>query len=445
MYYPPTRKEAKKSPLSGDLGVMYYTYTDHLGSIVAVTNHNASVIEKQSFDAWGQSRNPNTWEPETGNKQLVTGNRGYTGHEHLTEFGLINMNGRLYDPVLGRMLSPDNYIQAPDFSQNFNRYSYVVNNPLRYTDPSGEYFLIDDIILGLIGGTINAISNAGNIHSFGDGLSYFGIGFAGGFLSEYITPMGSAALVGGANAALTSYNQTGSIDVGAVIQGTVISGITAGVTMGVSQAITPYVGGFFSNVTSPVVRSAVTQGVVGATVGAIGGGLGAKMNGGSFWQGAAQGAVWGGGLGLATGAYSGFQYAKKNNINPWTGKSNINPFNEGKQPTIEHNLVKVRHHTSKEAMNRIKKDGYILPSRKSQNLDVGVDVETQPFGNPTTAQKRTGSFAHGAYIEFEIKSNSLTPTNVGTGNTARIITEGKVLQLNQTTTKYVKIRIWYFW
>ena len=56
----------------------------------------------------------------------------------LTAFAIINMNGRLYDPVIGRMLSPDNYIQMPDYTQNFNRYSYVVNNPLKYTDPSGE-------------------------------------------------------------------------------------------------------------------------------------------------------------------------------------------------------------------------------------------------------------------------------------------------------------------
>lgn len=47
--------------------------------------------------------------------------RGYTGHEMLPEFGLINMNGRMYDPLLGRFLSPDNYVQMPDYSQNFNR------------------------------------------------------------------------------------------------------------------------------------------------------------------------------------------------------------------------------------------------------------------------------------------------------------------------------------
>ncbi|MCC7333046.1 MAG: hypothetical protein IT232_10620 [Flavobacteriales bacterium] len=74
--------------------------------------------------------------------------RGYTGHEHLTQFGLINMNGRLYDPILGRMLSPDNYVQDATSTQGFNRYSYVVNNPLKYNDPSGESW--EDVVRGII-------------------------------------------------------------------------------------------------------------------------------------------------------------------------------------------------------------------------------------------------------------------------------------------------------
>ena len=59
--------------------------------------------------------------------------RGYSGHEHLKEFGLVNMNARLYDPALGRFLAPDPFVQMPDLSQNFNRYSYAMNNPLRYS------------------------------------------------------------------------------------------------------------------------------------------------------------------------------------------------------------------------------------------------------------------------------------------------------------------------
>jgi len=67
--------------------------------------------------------------------------RGYNELEHCEEFGLINMNGRMYDPVLGRMLSPDNFVQDPSSTQSYNRYSYCWNNPLKYTDLDGEFAL----------------------------------------------------------------------------------------------------------------------------------------------------------------------------------------------------------------------------------------------------------------------------------------------------------------
>ena len=74
------------------------------------------------------------------NEPALFADRGFTGHEYLEDFKLYNMNGRLYDPVLGRFLSPDPFVQMPDFSQNFNRYSYCLNNPLKFTDPDGELF-----------------------------------------------------------------------------------------------------------------------------------------------------------------------------------------------------------------------------------------------------------------------------------------------------------------
>ena len=62
----------------------------------------------------------------------------FTGHEHLFDFGLINMNGRVYDPFMSTFLSPDNYMQDPTTQQGFNRYAYCMYNPLKYVDPSGE-------------------------------------------------------------------------------------------------------------------------------------------------------------------------------------------------------------------------------------------------------------------------------------------------------------------
>ena len=100
---------------------------------------NEVAKQELSYDPWGRLRNPATQQVyAVGSEPTLFLGRGYTGHEHLTAFGLINMNARLYDPAVGRFLSPDPYVQMPDFTQNFNRYSYCLNNPLIYTDPDGE-------------------------------------------------------------------------------------------------------------------------------------------------------------------------------------------------------------------------------------------------------------------------------------------------------------------
>ncbi|MGC9330782.1 MAG: RHS repeat domain-containing protein [Bacteroidales bacterium] len=97
----------------------------------------SSEIEQTNYGPWGRYRNPDTWEYDNiAGLSLI--HHGYTGHEMLPEFDLIHMNGRMYDPVLGRMLSPDNYVQDPTNPQNYNRYAYAMNNPLKYMDPDGE-------------------------------------------------------------------------------------------------------------------------------------------------------------------------------------------------------------------------------------------------------------------------------------------------------------------
>jgi len=134
-------------------GTNYYSvYTDQLGSILTVTadDDGATVVAQQNFDAWGRNRNSVDWSyTEASTPDFQSYNyrcpsrvpnwlyRGYTGHEMLPEFGLINMNGRMYDPLLGRMLSPDNGVQEPFSTQAYNRYSYAWNNPFKYNDPTG--------------------------------------------------------------------------------------------------------------------------------------------------------------------------------------------------------------------------------------------------------------------------------------------------------------------
>ena len=118
-----------------------YICRDQLGSITHVTDKNGNLLQELSYDAWGNLRNPSTHELYTQeNQPSPLLGRGYTGHEHLPLFGLINMNARMYDPVTARFLSPDPYVQEKMNMQNYNRYSYCLNNPFKYVDKSGELF-----------------------------------------------------------------------------------------------------------------------------------------------------------------------------------------------------------------------------------------------------------------------------------------------------------------
>ena len=199
---------------------IYYMLTDPLGSVTDIYAADGTPVFRATYDPWG--------------KQTVTLNtigfrRGYCGHEMLSEFGLINMNARLYDPITARFLSPDNYVQDPMNSQNFNRYSYCLNNPLKYVDPDGNNpFLLFSIgysamwgawkasqsgkseLGGAALGAITAVTSwavgstfgheigtlgqellRGIAHGFANGLTEwaqggnFGVGFATGTLSSF--------------------------------------------------------------------------------------------------------------------------------------------------------------------------------------------------------------------------------------------------------------------
>jgi len=189
----------------------YLAFTDNLGSILSVFDEEGRKVFDASYDAWG--------------KQTITQNdiglyRGYTGHEMLNEYDIINMNGRLYDPVIGRFFSPDNYVQMPFNSQNFNRYSYCLNNPLKYTDPSGEWFGIDDLIVAGAGFVVGYLGNAISSHNWGwssiksglitAGASWLGFNTAGlatgSITSATWRQVGSICLNGIVNKAFPSGN-----------------------------------------------------------------------------------------------------------------------------------------------------------------------------------------------------------------------------------------------
>ncbi|MEL7441032.1 MAG: RHS repeat-associated core domain-containing protein, partial [Pseudomonadota bacterium] len=136
--------DRKKSNASGQTASfdrqVRYLHSDALGSNDLITDLWGNVVDRKNYDAWGKERFFE-WEKEANYlEQDPMVNRGYTGHEQVEEIGLIHMNARMYDATLGRFISADSFIQAPSNSQSFNRYSYVQNNPMKYTDPSGHFF-----------------------------------------------------------------------------------------------------------------------------------------------------------------------------------------------------------------------------------------------------------------------------------------------------------------
>ena len=108
-------------------------HKDHLGSVDVVTDANGNVVQRFSFDAWGKRRDvqwvaftqSNPFDYELAKKV----NRGYTGHEQLDPVGLVHMNGRVYDPEIGRFLSADPFVQDITNSQAHNAYAGACPGP----------------------------------------------------------------------------------------------------------------------------------------------------------------------------------------------------------------------------------------------------------------------------------------------------------------------------
>lgn len=236
--------------------------TDHLGSILGLFDC-WDYVDVYMYDAWGA-------------RTCLTGDadfdRGFTGHEHLDEVGLIDMNGRMYDPLIARFLSPDPFVQTPSDPQNFNRYSYCLNNPLKYTDPSGELAWEAVVIGSIFAANLNVAYQCvnGNINTCGDVFKYAAIGAASG---------ASGAIVGQVVAA--------GISVGGFLGGAAIcgsSGFTSGFISGAGNA---WARG--SNSGDIISAGLIEGGIGGLTAGLTGGiiaGIGTRLGGRRFWDGA---------------------------------------------------------------------------------------------------------------------------------------------------------------
>lgn len=133
---------------------LYYVQTDLLGSWERIVDEDRNVVQSCHFDPWGNRMKANDWSTSLDCIGLLFP-RGFTGHEHYDRFRIINMNARLYDPVIGRFFSPDPQVQNPFSTQGFNRYSYCGNNPVMYVDEDGESLLL---IAACVGAAIGMYS-----------------------------------------------------------------------------------------------------------------------------------------------------------------------------------------------------------------------------------------------------------------------------------------------
>ena len=230
---------------------IYYIARDYLGSITHIINEDGTLKQELSYDAWGRLRNPDTQQVyAVGEEPELFLGRGYTGHEHLPWFGLINMNARLYDPVLGRFLNPDPYVQMPDFTQSFNRYSYCQNNPLKNVDRNGKFifttltsFLCPMLLpigiqtdIGWITGGINALNERGTF--IGGALQGAFLGAANGLLSMAFAPQmpfGQSNLGG-----ISPHIVLGTDGIGIGFNATLGLGVGQGIIAGLNYGSTYY-------------------------------------------------------------------------------------------------------------------------------------------------------------------------------------------------------------
>jgi RHS repeat-associated protein len=321
----------------GTTNATAYLHRDHLGSITAITSVTGAVLERFSYDAWGRKRHVNgSSAPPVPATSLWT-QRSFTDHLELAAFGLIHMGGRLYDPVLGRMLEVDPFVQAPEMSQSFNRYAYVMNNPLTLTDPTG-YFSFKKAFGGIgraLGGFWKGITKAVNsitglartaYESFTDFVSDLYAGgakafqkfgkwmennwrmvvvvavtvvvtvFTAGTGTSASISLGAAILAGAAGGAAGA--ATASALSGGNTSDILKAGLIGGLKGALTGAITYGIGSGFSSagLTSEKILEGSSTQVIGnlAAKGAahgVGGGITSVVNGGRFESGFVSGAI----------------------------------------------------------------------------------------------------------------------------------------------------------
>lgn len=241
-----------------------YLHHDNLGSITAITKEDGTVAEWLAYEPFGKRRFANGSNDPNNTIVPQTTDRGYTMHEHLDELTLVHMNGRIYDPVVGRFMSADPNIQDPFNLQSYNRYAYVMNNPLMYSDPSG-YFSWRS--------TLKMVAIAA--------ISYYTAGLAQGAV------WGSLATTETAVAAAASGSTLTSAYVASVAAGGAAGGFTSGLLSSGGQLKAGVNGALAGGLTAGLsAAGGAMYGTGGSIVGkATGSGISVAMNGGDFNEG----------------------------------------------------------------------------------------------------------------------------------------------------------------
>lgn len=280
---------ALQTVTGGVINTTKYLFHDHLGSLVRIANADGSVSEGLDYAPFGGRRSYTS--PAAAGSGTTTTDRSFTGHEAVDGTGVIHMNGRIYDAEVGRFLQADPVIQAPDNTQSWNAYTYCFNNPLAYTDPTGNITLRQG--LAIVIGVVAAMFGQYYITQ-GMYMAAFGVAVAGGFAAGYV---GTGTLKGGVQGAFAGGLTFG---VGMAFQGAniyaqmFVRGVTGGIIEGIS-------GGDFGNGFVAAGLTAAFMPQVGyiqndyarSAVGAIVGGSISKATGGKFANGAISGAIQG--------------------------------------------------------------------------------------------------------------------------------------------------------
>ncbi|HEY1707186.1 MAG TPA: FG-GAP-like repeat-containing protein [Rhizomicrobium sp.] len=290
--------------------VLYFTL-DHLGSISVITDASGHVAERDSYDAWGKRRNPDGTPAACGTIGISV-TRGFTGQEMMDSICYINFNARVYDPSLGRFMSADPVVGDVSSLQAINRYSYVLNNPLSLTDPTGlcvfGCFWNSPIFRELVAIAVAiALQQEWALPSLEGGLDAdvaavinggIGGGVAGAISSGTLKGAGLGALQGGlfavAGNIVDPYNGAPSAFLGDHTLDVLVShGLVGGlvsVVGGGNFGSGFLAAGVSSFAPDPVAGQSFGQTIVGTAQAAMLGGIGADLGGGKFLNGAETGA-----------------------------------------------------------------------------------------------------------------------------------------------------------